>query len=149
VNGEHAVERTSCAAGGRDTGRLGDMLATNRLILETVERRVEGELADTLIEGRVVVEPRATRPRDRPRSRGDRRRRRGAYVGPYTAIGRHCVIEEAEIEHPILLEGFSVRPLNGRMESSLLGHDVSISRTPRQSRAYRFMVGDSSEIGIL
>jgi glucose-1-phosphate thymidylyltransferase len=59
------------------------------------------------------------------------------------------VIEEAEIEHPILLEGFSVRPLNGRMESSLLGHDVSISRTPRQSRAYRFMVGDSSEIGIL
>jgi glucose-1-phosphate thymidylyltransferase len=35
------------------------------------------------------------------------------------------------------------------MESSLLGRDVSISRQPRQPRAYRFMVGDSSEIGIL
>jgi glucose-1-phosphate thymidylyltransferase len=35
------------------------------------------------------------------------------------------------------------------MESSLLGRDVAISRQPRQPRAYRFMVGDSSEIGIL
>jgi glucose-1-phosphate thymidylyltransferase len=74
---------------------------------------------------------------------------RDSYIGPYTAVGRHCVIEEAEIEHSILLEGSSVRGLNGRMESSLLGRDVTISRTPRQPRAYRFMVGDSSEIGIL
>ncbi len=35
------------------------------------------------------------------------------------------------------------------MESSLLGRDVVISRGTRQPRAYRFMVGDNSEIGIL
>jgi glucose-1-phosphate thymidylyltransferase len=35
------------------------------------------------------------------------------------------------------------------MESSLLGKDVRISRGERQPRAYRFMVGDNSEIGIL
>jgi glucose-1-phosphate thymidylyltransferase len=35
------------------------------------------------------------------------------------------------------------------MESSLLGKDVAISRDQRQPRAYRFMVGDKSEIGIL
>jgi glucose-1-phosphate thymidylyltransferase len=80
VNGEHAVERTSCAAGGRDTGRLGDMLATNRLILETVERRVEGELADTLIEGRVVVEPGALL--DRVTVRGPAAIGAGAVVPP-------------------------------------------------------------------
>jgi glucose-1-phosphate thymidylyltransferase len=72
-----------------------------------------------------------------------------AYIGPYTAVGRHCVIESAEIEHSILLEGSSVRGLDGRMESSLLGRDVKIARGTRQPRAYRFMVGDSSEIGIL
>src|SRR5215212_10160919 len=72
-----------------------------------------------------------------------------AYIGPYTAVGRHCVIEGAEIEHSILLEGSSVRGLNGRMESSLLGRDVTITRDDRQPRAYRFMVGDNSEIGIL
>ena len=71
------------------------------------------------------------------------------YVGPYTAIGEGCVIERAEVEHSILLEGSSVRGLDGRMESSLLGRDVHISRDDRQPRAYRFMVGDNSEIGIL
>ena len=72
-----------------------------------------------------------------------------AYIGPYTAIGRHCTIESAEIEHSILLEGSSVTGLDGRMESSLLGRDVVIARGQSQPRAYRFMVGDSREIGIL
>jgi glucose-1-phosphate thymidylyltransferase len=35
------------------------------------------------------------------------------------------------------------------MESSLLGRNVRIGRGVRQPRAYRFMVGDNSEIGIL
>jgi glucose-1-phosphate thymidylyltransferase len=74
---------------------------------------------------------------------------RDAYVGPYTAVGANCVIEGAEVEHSILLEGSSVRHLDGRMESSLLGRDVAISRGDRQPRAYRFMVGDKSEIGML
>ena len=59
------------------------------------------------------------------------------------------MIEGAEVEHSILLEGSSVRGLDGRMESSLLGRGVAISRDRRQPRAYRFMVGDNSEIGIL
>ena len=74
---------------------------------------------------------------------------RDAYIGPYTAVGAGCVIENAEVEHSILLESSSVRGLEGRMESSLLGKNVAISRDDRQPRAYRFMVGDNSEIGIL
>ncbi len=135
-----------------DTGRLDDMLEANRLILETLDRRVEGDLVDSQIEGRVVIEPGAVL--DRTTVRGPAIIGAGAhlidaYIGPYTAVGRHCVIESAEIEHSILLEGSSVRGLDGRMESSLLGRDVKIARGTRQPRAYRFMVGDSSEIGIL
>jgi glucose-1-phosphate thymidylyltransferase len=136
----------------KDTGRLDDMLEANRLILETLERRVEGELVDSQIDGRVVVEPGAVLERTTVRGPaivGAGARLLNAYVGPYTAIGRRCVIESAEVEHSILLEGSSVRGLDGRMESSLLGRDVVIARGERQPRAYRFMVGDSSEIGIL
>ena len=59
------------------------------------------------------------------------------------------MIENSEVEHSILLAGSSVRGLAGRMESSLLGRNVAISRDDRQPRAYRFMVGDNSEIAIL
>jgi glucose-1-phosphate thymidylyltransferase len=59
------------------------------------------------------------------------------------------VIEHAEVEHSILLAGSSVRHLDGRMEASLLGRNVHIARSDGQPRAYRFMVGDNSEIGIL
>ena len=71
------------------------------------------------------------------------------YVGPYTAVGENCVIENAEIEHSILLSGSQVRNLAGRIESSLLGRNVKIIRDERQPRAYRFLVGDNSEIAIL
>ena len=128
------------------------MLEANRLVLETLERRVEGELIDSQVEGRVVVEPGARLERAivrGPAIIGAGAVVRDAYVGPYTAVGAGCVIEQAEIEHSILLEESSVRHLDGRMESSLLGKNVRISRGQRQPRAYRFMVGDNSEIGIL
>jgi glucose-1-phosphate thymidylyltransferase len=136
----------------KDTGRLDDMLEANRLILGTVVRRVEGELIDSQVDGEVVIEPGARLERSAVRGPaviGAGTHLVDAYVGPYTAIGERCVIENAEIEHSILLAGASVRGLEGRMESSLLGRNVKIGRGPSQPRAYRFMVGDNSEIGIL
>jgi glucose-1-phosphate thymidylyltransferase len=152
VDGGRRVEPHVVRGWWKDTGRLDDMLEANRLILDTVVRRVDGELSDAQVDGRVVVEPGARLERATVRGPaiiGAGAVVRDAYVGPYTAVGRNCVIEGAEVEHSILLEGSSVRHLDGRMESSLLGRDVAISRGDRQPRAYRFMVGDKSEIGIL
>jgi glucose-1-phosphate thymidylyltransferase len=136
----------------KDTGRLEDMLEANRLILDNIVTRVEGELVDSQVDGRVVVEPGAHLERCAVRGPaiiGTGARLVDCYIGPYTAIGENCTIERAEVEHSILLEGSSVRGLDGRMESSLLGRNVTIGRGDRQPRAYRFMVGDNSEIGIL
>ena len=136
----------------KDTGRLEDMLAANRLVLETIDGRIEGELIDSQIDGRVVVEPGARLERTTVRGPaviGAGARLTDAYIGPYTAVGEDCVIEHAEVEHSILLTGAVVSHLDGRMESSLLGRNVRIGRSDRQPRAYRFMVGDNSEIGIL
>jgi glucose-1-phosphate thymidylyltransferase len=152
VDNAHAVESHVVRGWWKDTGRLDDMLEANRLILETLDRRVDGELTDSQIDGRVVVEAGAVLERTTVRGPaiiGAGARLVDAYIGPYTSIGRRCEIISAEIEHSILLEGSAVRGLDGRMESSLLGRDVTIARGQRQPRAYRFMVGDSSEIGIL
>jgi len=136
----------------KDTGRLDDMLEANRLILDNVEQRVEGELVDSQVDGRVIVEAGAKLVRCTVRGPaiiGAGAQLTDCYVGPYTAVGEDCEIDHAEVEHSILLCGSSVCGLDGRMESSLLGRNVAIRRDDRQPRAYRFMVGDNSEIGIL
>jgi glucose-1-phosphate thymidylyltransferase len=135
----------------KDTGRLEDMLAANRLVLDTIENRVEGELIDSQIDGRVVVEAGALLERSTVRGPaiiGAGARLTDCYIGPYTAVGERCEIENAEVEHSILLSGAVVRDLEGRMESSLLGRNVKVGRDRRPPRAYRFMVGDNSEVGI-
>ncbi len=135
----------------KDTGRLDDMLDANRLILDTIEPRCEGELKDAQIDGRVVIEAGAQILRSTirgPAIIGAGAKLTDAYVGPYTAVGEGCTIERAEVEHSILLADCVVRDLDGRVESSLLGRNVRINRDSHQPRAYRFMVGDNSEIAV-
>ena len=152
VDSGRRVEPHIVAGWWKDTGRLVDMLEANRLVLDRIARRLDGELdAASSCEGRVIVEAGATLERSTVRGPaiiGAGARLVDAYVGPYSAIGAGCVVERAEVEHSILLEGSSVRDLDARIESSLLGREVSISRSTGQPRAYRFLVGDQSEIGI-
>ncbi len=136
----------------KDTGRLEDMLEANRLILDNLGERVEGELIDSQVDGRVVIEPGARLERTTVRGPaiiGADARLSDCYIGPYTAIGERCSISGSEVEHSILLAGCTVSDLDGRMESSLLGRNVTVRRGDRQPRAYRFMVGDNSDISIL
>jgi glucose-1-phosphate thymidylyltransferase len=152
VDGGRRVEPHIVRGWWKDTGRLDDMLEANRLVLETIVTRVDGELVDSQIDGRVVVEAGARLERSTVRGPaiiGARARLVDCYVGPYTAVGEDCLVQNAEVEHSILLAGSAVCELAGRMESSLLGRNVRVGRTARQPRAYRFMVGDNSEIGIL
>jgi glucose-1-phosphate thymidylyltransferase len=135
----------------KDTGRLDDMLEANRLILDNIDTRVDGELLESQIDGRVIVEAGARLERSTVRGPaiiGAGARLIDAYVGPYTSVGENCVIEKAEVEHSILLSESTVRGLDGRLESSLLGRNVTVVRDSRQPRAYRLMVGDNSEIAI-
>ena len=136
----------------KDTGQVQDMLDANRLILDDLDERIDGELIDSRVEGRVVIEAGARL--ERASVRGPAIIGKGttvtdAYIGPYSAIGEDVVIEKAEIEHSIVLSGSSVRGLEGRIEASLIGRNVNIGRSPALPKAYRFVVGDNAEIAIL
>ena len=136
----------------KDTGRLDDMLEANRLVLDTIETTIEGELISSTTHGRVIIEEGARLEHATVRGPaiiGAGARLTNCYIGPYTAVGPGCVVEHAEVEHSILLEGSSVQHLDGRMESSLLGRNVVIGRSTGQPKAFRFMVGDNSEVGVL
>ncbi len=136
----------------KDTGRLDDILEANRLILQDIEPQVEGELVNSDVEGRVIIGQGARLENSRVRGPtiiGENVVLKDAYVGPYSAIDRDVTIENSEVEHSIILSGSTVSNLNGRMEASLIGRNVTLQRNSAMPRAYRFMIGDSSEIGIL
>ncbi|GAB2943207.1 glucose-1-phosphate thymidylyltransferase [Nonomuraea fastidiosa] len=145
------VESTMITGYWKDTGNVTDMLEVNRLVLESAEPRVEGlvDVASELI-GRVVIEPGAVVERSRvvgPAIIGGGARIRDSYVGPYTSIGASCTVTGSEIEYSIVLPRASIAGV-GRIESSLIGHDVEVTPAPHTPRAHRLVLGDHSRARI-
>ena len=136
----------------KDTGKLEDMLEANRLILDRIVRRVDGCVdVNSRVEGKVIVEAGAVIEHSvvrGPAIIGARARIVNAYVGPFTSIMNDAEISDSEIEHSIVLEGSSISNLASRIEDSLIGKNVKIYRLPVKPSAYRFMLGDNSEVGI-
>jgi glucose-1-phosphate thymidylyltransferase len=137
----------------KDTGQLADMLEANRLVLEEIETRIEGEVDEaSRVEGRVVVEKGAVLKGSvvrGPAVIGAGARIEDAYVGPYTSIGDDVCVRRSEVEHSIILAGSIVEDLGTRMEASLLGREVKLTRSDGMPKTLRMLVGDKSEIKII
>jgi len=136
-----------------DTGAPGDLLDANRLVLDELEGRVEGyvDRSSRLI-GKVVVEKGAEIINSvirGPAIIGEETRIVNSYIGPFTSIYHHVVIESSEIEHSMILEHSRVLDIPHRIEDSLIGRNVEITRSPLKPRAYKMTLGDNSRVGIL
>ena len=145
------VNSTTITGYWKDTGNVTDMLEVNRLVLESLEPRLDGHVeAGCEIIGRVVVEAGAHVAASRivgPAIIGADSKITGAYVGPYTAIGDGCSIDDCEIEYSIVLSRASIRGVR-RIEASLIGHDAEVTPAPRVPRAHRLVLGDHSKVQI-
>jgi glucose-1-phosphate thymidylyltransferase len=137
----------------KDTGQLADMLEANRLVLEEIETRIEGEVDEaSRVEGRVVIEAGAALKGSvvrGPAVIGAGARVEDAYIGPYTSIGEDVHVRRSEVEHSIILAGSVVEDLGTRMEASLLGREVKLTRSDGMPKTLRMLVGDKSEIKII
>ena len=134
----------------KDTGQLADMLEANRLVLEDVETRLEGDADEaSRVEGRVVVEAGARLERSVVRGPAVIGAARGSSTPTSVPTPRSAADVEvvgSEVEHSILLAGARVRDLQTRMEASLLGRNVNLSRGDEMPKTLRMIVGDNSEI---
>ncbi len=136
----------------KDTGKLEDMLEANRMMLSAAERRIEGDvdgssrvIGDVILEKGAVVQNSELRG---PMIIGEKTVIRDSYVGPFTSISSGCEIVGAEIEFSIILENCRIHSLGRRLEGSLIGRNVEIKPSPAKPVAYRFMIGDNSEIQV-
>ncbi|HEV7467747.1 MAG TPA: glucose-1-phosphate thymidylyltransferase [Candidatus Dormibacteraeota bacterium] len=137
----------------KDTGRLDDILEANRIMLDALTRRIDGEIGeDVRIDGRVVVESGA-RLQDcvvrGPAIIGRGTLISNAYVGPFTSIHDGCCVRNAEIEHSIVLESTRIEDVPAKIESSLIGKECVVCSSPLRPRAIKLMLGDHSRVELL
>ena len=142
---------TSVSGWWKDTGQLEDMLEANRLVLEDLERRIDGELIDSKVEGRVVIEdgrPARARPGPRP---GDHRRRRRHHRLLHRPVHGDRPRRRRSSAPRSSTRSCSPAPaisdLGARMEASLLGRERHARRAATElPKTLRMMVGDNAEI---
>jgi glucose-1-phosphate thymidylyltransferase len=136
-----------------DTGAPGDMLDANRLVLDELEPQIEGYVdRDSKLIGKVTVQRGAEIIGSiirGPAIIGEETRIVNAYIGPFTSIYHHTVVERSEIEHSIVLENSRIVDIPQRIESSLIGRNVEIFRSPLLPKAYKMTLGDHSKVGLM
>jgi glucose-1-phosphate thymidylyltransferase len=132
-----------------DTGKKDPLLACNRLVLESLQARIEGSVdAASAIEGRVIIERGAEIVNSRvlgPAIIGEGTRIENSYVGPFTSVASECVIVDSELEHSVVLTRSRIVDVP-RLTDSLIGREVELTRSTRRPRALRLMLGDNSAV---
>ncbi|WP_117237978.1 glucose-1-phosphate thymidylyltransferase [Thermus sediminis] len=133
----------------KDTGRPEDLLDANRLLLEELSPRVEGEVVESTLTGRVVVEKGARVAGSTvigPAFIGEGAEVEGAYVGPFTSLGPGARVVGSEVEYSILEDQAALEHVALRLQESILGVGVKVRSRNGLPRAHRLVLGDLSQV---
>jgi glucose-1-phosphate thymidylyltransferase len=137
----------------KDTGTPEDILEANRLVLDELEAKIEGEVEDEAsIQGRVVIE-KGCKVRRGALIRGpaiigeESEIESGVYIGPYTSVGRHVTIRRGEIENSIIMD-YCLIDVNDRIVDSLIAPHSTITSNTGKPMGKRFIIGERSRVEI-
>ncbi|MGX1885247.1 glucose-1-phosphate thymidylyltransferase [Streptomyces sp. NPDC055287] len=133
----------------KDAGRIEDVLACNRELLDRLKPSVDGEVdAESELIGAVVVEAGARIVRSRitgPAVVGAGALIEGSRIGPHTSIGEDCLLRETELSDTIVLDRASVQGV-GSIRGSVIGREASVTAGPDGS--HRLIVGDHARVEV-
>lgn len=131
-----------------DTGKMDDLLEANRLVLERIERDMQGTVdASSTLVGPVCIAPGAHVTNSvlrGPLVIGAESAISDSYIGPFTAIDHHCTIRHCEIQHSIVMEHSAIEDIGSPIESSVIGRHARVQKVSRRPYAYRLTLGDYS-----
>jgi len=133
-----------------DTGKKDDMLEANRVVLDEIQTELLGSLdSESRVVGRVKIGAGSELVRTSVRGPvviGEGCRLVDTFVGPYTSISSGVQITSAEVEHSIILDDSRIDAPGQRIEDSLIGRNVRVSRAAARPAALRLLLGDDSDV---
>jgi len=134
----------------KDTGKPEDIFDANRLILDDLKTKNEGQIDGSKVMGRAIIEKGTNVERSvimGPCIIGKDCTISDSYIGPFTSIGHGCQICGTEVENAIIMDESKI--INaGRIVESLIGKNVRIQESISKPKGHRFIVGDNSDISL-
>jgi glucose-1-phosphate thymidylyltransferase len=131
----------------KDTGTPKDILEANSFLLDKhAERRIEGEVRDSSVDGRVIIEKGALVESSTVRGPayiGKGSKIINSYIGPFTSIGDECEVKNSEIEYSVVLDNVKVEGVS--MMDSLVGNNSSVVKGKRW---VKLIIGENSRVEI-
>ncbi|MEM0373828.1 MAG: glucose-1-phosphate thymidylyltransferase [Sulfolobaceae archaeon] len=129
----------------KDTGTPKDILEANYFLLDRYTvRRIEGEVKNSTVDGRVTIENGAIIENSTirgPAYIGSGSIIRNSYIGPFTSIGNNCIVEYSEVEYSVILDNVKIKGIS--LMDSLIGNNSTIEKGEKWQR---LIVGENSLI---
>jgi glucose-1-phosphate thymidylyltransferase len=134
----------------KDTGKPEDLLEANRMMLSTLERRIDGDVdAASKVEGTVVVEVGAKVVGSTllgPAIVGAGTIVEGSTIGPDASISAGCEVRGSGIADSIVMEGCRITGVLG-ITGSILGRGVEVRHAGGRGM-HRLVLGDQSRVEV-
>ena len=132
-----------------DTGKKDPLLECNRLVLDTIERQVDGDVDDaSQVVGRVQVAESARIVNSTVRGPaviGPNAVITDSHIGAFSSIAENCLVTNSELEHSVILSSSTISNVP-RLVDSLIGSHVTVDRSQAIPAGLRLMLGDHSQI---
>ena len=137
----------------KDTGQPSDLLDANRLVLDNIKTKIDADV-DSLsnISGEVVVRKGCKIINSTikgPTTIDDNTIIMDSYIGPFSSIGKSCIIKNIKIESSIIMEKCELDAVGIDIQSSLLGKSVKIISSNSKNNYMVLLLGDQSNIELV
>lgn len=154
INQQQRVEAHQLQGWWLDTGKKDDLLEANRVILDNcLDTMVHGDVdAQSQVIGRVTI-GQGTQVINSiirgPVAIGENCHIENCFIGPYSSIANDVKLLHADLEHSVLLQGAQICHVHQRIVDSLIGQRAKVVEAPQRPKAFRFMIGDDSQIELI
>jgi glucose-1-phosphate thymidylyltransferase len=137
----------------KDTGKPGDILDANRVLLDMLTPAVRGKVdAESRLDGTVVIGEGAEVINSTIRGPviiGSEARLVDAQVGPYVSLGDRVHVIDARIENSVVMDDSLLEHVPQPIAGSLIGRQVKITGSAAAAPAtLRLLLGDFCETGL-
>jgi glucose-1-phosphate thymidylyltransferase len=133
-----------------DTGKTGDILEANRVVLQSLTPNNQGEVDERSRVYEPVILNKGVRVVNSvlrgPLVIGENTEVIDSYVGPFSSIDHDCRLKGVRVGGSIVLENTTIEEIHWPIEQSLIGRHVTLKGGGAVGGSYSLQLGDHSQI---